>query len=63
MDSMAIIVEGRHRIIALIQERRNAEERGNEEMVRQLTLEINLFSASIEQAFRYLRSQLPKEGG
>lgn len=63
MDSTAIIVEGRHRIIALSEERKNAEERGNEERVRQLTLEINLFSVSIEKKLRYLRSQLPEEGG
>lgn len=63
MDSMAVIVEGRHRIITLYEERRNAEERGNEERVRQLTLEIDLFSVSIEKELRYLRSQLPEEGG
>lgn len=66
MDSTAIVVEGRHRIIALSEERKNAEERGNEERVRQLTLEICLFSVSIEKELRHLRSQLPEvpgEGG
>lgn len=60
MDSVAVIVEGRHRIITLSEERINAEERGDEERVRQLTLEIGLFSISIEQVLRYLRSKLPE---
>ncbi len=63
MDSTAIIVESRHRMIALSEERRKAEEQRDDEKARQLTREIDFFSVSIENEFKHIRSQLPKEGG